>query len=292
MPPLVGDVAEFDEPTGPRGRRVRAGPEAGLPLHGHHRRLPEDRGGDGGGLHVSRRPAGRLEARSVRPLPGVVRPGLDPRADADRARDVRRPVLPPGPAADWVTPGPVVRRADRRPPAPRPPAAYAEAAAACSSRRATPPLPRTAPPGTGVVPRRSAGQDRPRYLRGWPRSRRDGVPPPRTPVRRPSPDRRRRHGRTHRSAPCWTGDRVPDRGSGRRRPGVRRPRARTSPGSPLADHRPSGGPPASRIPAWPRRSDATPRSSVRQPDSGPPRRTSSPPPTWRTPVTPPPRRTE
>ena len=84
--PLVGDVIEFDEPRGLGV--VEYGPGRRLGFHctaitDGTRRIAV---GTVVAFIVSAGRLGRLEARSVRPLPGVVPPGSTLESAADRAR--------------------------------------------------------------------------------------------------------------------------------------------------------------------------------------------------------------
>ena len=68
---LVGTVTEFDEPRG-IGRRALRRPDRLVPLLRHHRRDPRpSRSGTLVAVRIGPARLGRLEARSVHPLPGV-----------------------------------------------------------------------------------------------------------------------------------------------------------------------------------------------------------------------------
>ena len=88
---LLGNVVEFDEPRGIGV--VRCGDRTvPVPLHRHHRRLPDrSRSGRRWPCAIAAGRLGRLEARSVRPLPGACRTRTptgpaEPGGVADRGR--------------------------------------------------------------------------------------------------------------------------------------------------------------------------------------------------------------
>lgn len=292
--PVVGDVADFDEDRGLG--TIEYGMGRTLPFHctaitDGSRRIDV---GAVVAFVVTPGRLGRLEAHSVRPLPGVVRPGRSLHADAvgpDRPAASPAPESPPPVVATPVPVAPPVpSRTVAAPPVSAPPVAAPPVAAPASAAvvAAPSPLPEAHRPRPWNTPESPPppAEPVPPPVNPGPPSYEPVVaaPPPPPPSSAPPPPPSPAAGP---SSPAG-GEVTPPFGVAAVRPigpvgplGLRPPLL--SPDRP-ASETPVEPPAAESSASEPPDDDDGPRPDFWSPIARP---TSGPPPTWRTPVTPP-----